>query len=305
MSKLSPQLKSLINAPFARPGAVAAPRNMRSVYESIAKDAESKNVGVPAWLSIAVSKIPHSNAKGPTDKASQTGTTMTLNSPESLNTLYQVASSAPSAPSPVVTAELMREVGLKCIGFNGVPRTINMLGSFRSSLPKDVISSLSTTPTREPNPENISAMSGRGKTLWDSIYNPFHDKLYAKLADSHPDLPVHILHSEYGALFSDPPDRERSFPAGAATGRVITSLIAVACLRTQTGVGPQVLSHVFGLRKAFDDGTAESEDKVKGGKWLAGDEGSSWLLETVDKIVEAIGQGEGTTFAPTKRESKL
>jgi len=56
MSKLSPSLKSLINAPFARPGAVAAPKNIKSVYESIAKDAESKNVGVPAWLTIAVSR---------------------------------------------------------------------------------------------------------------------------------------------------------------------------------------------------------------------------------------------------------
>ncbi|GAB7340391.1 hypothetical protein MBLNU457_6831t2 [Dothideomycetes sp. NU457] len=264
MSKLSPSLKSLINAPFARPGAVSAPKNIKSVYESIAKEAEAKNVGVPAWLSIA------------------TGTTMTMNSPESLQSLYTVAS---SHQSPVTTAEFMREIGLKCIGFNGVPRTINMLGAFRASLPADVVSSLSTTPTREPNPDNITAMSKRGRDLWDSIYRPFHDKLYAKLGDSHPDLPVHILHSEYGALFADPPNREPK--------------------EFQTGVGPQVLSHVFGLRKAYEDGTAEGEDVVKGGKWLAGDEGSTWLLETVDRIVQAIGQGEGTTFAPTKRESKL
>jgi len=57
MSKLSPSLKSLINAPFARPGAVGAPKNIKSVYESIAKEAEAKNVGTPAWLSIAVSGL--------------------------------------------------------------------------------------------------------------------------------------------------------------------------------------------------------------------------------------------------------
>lgn len=76
---------------------------------------------------------------------------------------------------------------------------------------------------------------------------------------------------------------------------MLTSLIAIACLRAQTGVGPQVLSHVFGLRKAFDDGTAEN---VEGGKWLASDEGGRWILETVDRIVDVIGEGRGTTFAP-------
>lgn len=42
---------------------------------------------------------------------------MTMNSPDSLVELYHVA--APENDS-VQTAELMREVGLKCIGFNGV-----------------------------------------------------------------------------------------------------------------------------------------------------------------------------------------
>lgn len=72
----------------------------------------------------------------------------------------------------------------------------------------------------------------------------------------------------------------------------------MACLRAQSGVGPQVVSHVFGLRKAFEDGTAEGEDVVMGGKWLASDEGSLWLLEAVDGIVHALGEGRGTTFAP-------
>jgi len=229
---------------------------------------------------------------------------MTMNSPDSLNELYHVATTT-AAHDPLLTAELMREVGLKCIGFNGVPRTINMLNAFRAALPPQTSSRLSTTPTREPTPDNIAAMSARGRALWDSVYNPFHDKLYAKLADAHPDLPVHILHSEYGALFADPEDRGRSFPQGAKVGRVLTSLVAVACLRAQTGVGPQVLSHVFGLRKAFEDGTAEGEAEVQGGQWLAGDEGSAWVLQTVDRIVEGISRGEGSNFAPTKRESKL
>ena len=81
-------------------------------------------------------------------------------------------------------------------------------------------------------------------------------------------------------------------------GRVLMSVVAVATLRAQTGVGPQVVSHVFGLRKAFEDGTADAEEEVEGGKWLASNEGSMWLLEQTDRMVEAIGGGDGSTFAP-------
>jgi hypothetical protein len=93
----------------------------------------------------------------------------------------------------------------------------------------------------------------------------------------------------------------------ATVGRVLTSIVAVACLRAQTGVGPQVVSHVFGLRKAFEDGTAKAadEEEVQGGEWLASDEGSIWLLGVVDRIVETIGKGEGTSFAPGLRRAKL
>lgn len=82
-------------------------------------------------------------------------------------------------------------------------------------------------------------------------------------------------------------------------------MVAVSCLRAQTGVGPQVLSHVFGLRKAFDDGTYKLDDidtDEEAVKWLATDEGGEWILNTVDRIVEAIGGG---SFAPGGRESKL
>ncbi|KAI4726906.1 hypothetical protein E4T49_05348 [Aureobasidium sp. EXF-10728] len=279
MSKLSPALKQLINAPFARPGALPAPQGIKAFYQNLAKDAKDRGIGVPAWLSMA------------------TATTMTMNSPDSLTELYHAASPEGDA---VATAELMREVGLKCIGFNGVPRTINMLNAFRASLPSSTVSALSKTPTRIPSPTNISSMSARGEALWKSIYDPFDKKLYSKLADSHPDLPVHILHSEYGALFADPEDRSRE---KGNVGRVLTSIVAVSCLRTQTGVGPQVLSHVFGLRKAFKDGSAEKD--VQGGEWLAGDEGSVWLLESVDRLVEALSGGKGSTYAPGSIKAKL
>jgi len=69
-----------------------------------------------------------------------------------------------------------------------------------------------------------------------------------------------------------------------------------------------VISHVFGLRKAFEDGSAEweGEPEVEGGKWLASDEGGLWLLQSVDAVVEAIGGGSGGgSFAPGFVRAKL
>lgn len=117
-----------------------------------------------------------------------------------------------------------------------------------------------------------------------------------KLADSHPDLPVHIVSSHYAALFADPLKR----PGRVRVGKVLTSLGGIACLRAQTGVEPQVTSHVFGLRKAVEDGSWMSDDALPqpGVQWLAGEEGNQWVLETVDSIVGAISRGNGSPLAP-------
>lgn len=60
MSKLSPGLKALINAPFARPGPCrvakgAASAAMGEVFRGIAQEASGKGVGARAWLAISVS----------------------------------------------------------------------------------------------------------------------------------------------------------------------------------------------------------------------------------------------------------
>jgi len=146
---------------------------------------------------------------------------------------------------------------------------------------------------------NINETNASGRGVWDSIYHPFENSLLDKLSLSHPDLPVHILNG-YAVLFSDPPSDARP----VKIGRVLTSLVGITCLRAQTGVGPQVTSHVFGLRKAFQDGTFKQEENgpIEGGEWLASDEGNLWILKSVDSIVEAIGGAAGlnggTTFAP-------
>lgn len=230
------------------------------------------------------------------DTSLQAATTFTLNSPDSLAILHSVSSNPsatayrPLAPAPA--AELIREVGLKCISFNGIPRSINCLGAFRASLPRDVQSQLETAPSRTLTPANIEQRKADGLALWTSVYDPFQTKLVDRLAESHPDLPVHILGSHYASILSNPAADQ---PRGklADVGRVLTSLVAVATLRAQTGVGPQVLSHVFGLRKAIQQGfherEAESAEEQRGLEWLAGEEGAEWLLRSVDEIVDKVG----------------
>ena len=231
---------------------------------------------------------------------------MTMNSPDSMLELHRFASSAPDGIDAVTAANLMREVGLKCIGFNGVARTINCLGAFRAGLPGDVLDALPKETTRVPTKDNLDELTIRGRALWKSVYTPFDEKLLAKLSESHPDLPVHILNSHYGPLFSDPPARAAQ---PGQVGRILTSILAISCLRAQTGVGPQVLSHVFGLRKAFeqaDAGSLKSEDldmDPKREQWLRTDEGVEWILRSIDRIVESMAGEDGTTFAPIK--SKL
>jgi hypothetical protein len=232
-----------------------------------------------------------------------------MNSPGSLGALYRVATNSatesdqagdvPRPIAPRMAAELIREVGLKCISFNGIPRTINGLGQFRTQLPPDVASSLATTPTRALTEQNIRQTGERGLALWNSVYAPFEKKLIDKLTDSHPDLPVYILGSHYGPLLSDPPERYGL----ASVGRALTSVVAISCLRAQTGVGPQVLSHVFGLRKGVEDGTYRTADaeEIEGVEWLASDKGSEWLLHSVDQIVDVVSDGNGSNFAATDK----
>ncbi|CAG9994070.1 unnamed protein product [Clonostachys byssicola] len=292
MSKISPSLKALINASFAHPGPTAAPAaQIREAFVDIARDASRRKLGPRSWIVLSAAA------------------TFTLNSPDSLTILHDVASSPghhnPNPSDPVQTAELIREVGLKCISFNGIPRSINCLNAFHASLPSAVTSRLATAPSRALSPESLPQVRQRGADLWKSIYRPLDEKLYRKLARSHPDLPVHILDANYGPLLADPPNRAEGEGKGLArVGRLLTSVVAIASLRAQTGVGPQVLSHVYGLRKAVEDGSFREDVVAEGdeaAEWLAGDEGSEWILRSVDRIVDVLGGGN---FA-ARRVAKL
>ena len=300
-TKLSEPLKALLHAPHARPNPLPPPPNLEAIYERFAASAHDKRIELRAWLTAS------------------TAATVTLNSPASLLTLHAVANrprnrcTGTAVANPrdhsLWTAELMREVGLKCIALNGIPRTINCLGAFYSGLAPSLQTALSTRPPRRHlRPETVPTVLARGESLWDSIYQPLTAKLTSKLATSHPDLPLHIIQSEYGSLFADPPSNpegptDESAALRPNIGRVLTSIFAIAALRAQGGVAPQVVSHVFGLRKAFETTATttakrlQGEEWVEGGEWLASDEGSVWLIEHVDRIVAGISGSDSSLKA--------
>jgi len=69
--------------------------------------------------------------------------------------------------------------------------------------------------------------------------------------------------------------------------RAMTSVVGSACLRAEGGVGPQLTSHVFGLLKAR---VAEGQgyEMNEEDKWLATDEGTEWVINTVDSILDIV-----------------
>ncbi|GAA6004004.1 hypothetical protein JCM10207_006507 [Rhodosporidiobolus poonsookiae] len=281
--RLSAGLRALLAAPHAQGNPLPPPpaAAIRHAFNALSASAEHHGLREVTWLTLG------------------TATLVTLNSPGGLTALYDHAAESRAGAGVEKKAEyaaVMREVGLKTISFSGIPRAINNLGALRAHLDEEVAARLSTDPTRQPTPETLQTTLSSASSLWTSIYDPHSQKLLTKLSTSHPDLPVHILTSHYGPLLSDPPSPLRR-PAGhAKIGRILTSVVAIACLRAQGGVGPQVTSHVFGLLKAGKEELAE-EEKVAGGEWLTSEEGARWVVEQVDRLVEAVTSGAGPTFA--------
>lgn len=158
---------------------------------------------------------------------------------------------------------------------------INELGVLTGAYPDEIKAALWTEPTRSVTSATLSGVRSSGAELWTSIYAPHDVKLTNKLASYHPDLPVHIHESHYGPLLSNfepRSDGHAGQPRQGEVDRVDTSLVAIACLRAQKGVGPQVVSHVLGLRKAG----------VEHAGHLATDEGSEWTLRLVDQIMDVV-----------------
>lgn len=216
-----------------------------------------------------------------------TCTLLTTNVPTCIGHLYRFATRSESSVQgsrrsfveAVRKATVMREAALKSTIFVGVPRTIGALAGLTDALEKDVKAGLRTNSRRNATPENIDAIVANGMALWHSIYEPHAVKLYEKLGSYHPDLISFIIQS-YGSVLS--PLSGGANEQGNLS-RALGSVVGVACLRAEGRVGPQLISHVFGLLKARATEGLSEEDR-----WLASDEGTEWVIRTVDAILDVV-----------------
>ncbi|EIM22110.1 hypothetical protein WALSEDRAFT_37620 [Wallemia mellicola CBS 633.66] len=203
----------------------------------------------------------------------------TLNSPIGLSKLYEHYISSYDLQNEVDLkkavhlTQVMRESTLKTITLNGVAKAINCLSALREATPQIIKDNIPQLPSRQLNSNNLEDFRNNGRELWDSIYDPFHDKLIDILNSNHPDMANYILDHHYSALLAAP---TKDNPVG----RVETSLIAIACLRAQGGVNSQLLSHAFGLEKAGQENYG----------WLASDIGAKWAIESTDSIVQEFNK---------------
>lgn len=69
--------------------------------------------------------------------------------------------------------------------------------------------------------------------------------------------------------------------------RALGSVVGIATLRSEGRVAPQLISHVFGLLKARYVENLNEEDK-----WLSSDEGTEWVIRTVDDILDVVSSEE-------------
>ena len=191
-------------------------------------------------------------------------------------------------------ARLVRETALKSISFIGIAKAINALNAFREVMEGsegEIVARLDEEQARrvpaEAGENTVPKVLARASWTWKSIYRPLDEKLRAKLAAAHPDLPVHILHSHYGPLLSDPPTNP------GPVGRIGTSLIAIGTLRAAQHLGPQLLSHVYGLRKAAEELPSRPEPSLGSGTdWLTSDDGAHWIISAIDRLSSLVSSCE-------------
>ncbi|KAJ3803077.1 hypothetical protein GGU11DRAFT_671406 [Lentinula aff. detonsa] len=226
-------------------------------------------------------------------------TLLTVNRPPCFGQLYRYVTRSDfnadsrnvSLEAAVNRAAIIREAALKSTIFVGVPRVILSLTALHEILDEDVKVSLRKESTqRLATSENIQATVARGKALWDSIYAPHADKLHEKLGSYHPDFIAFIIQA-YGTVLSPLPGVTKTFldassiddPNQGNLSRALGSVVGIACLRAEERVVPQLTSHVFGLLKA-----RYVENQNDGDRWLSSDEGTEWVIRTVDEILDGV-----------------
>ena len=94
----------------------------------------------------------------------------------------------------------------------------------------------------------------------------------------------------YGSVLSPLPGAANEDQQGNLS-RALGSVVGIACLRTEGRVGPQLTSHVFGLLKA----RAAQDNLSEEDRWLASDEGTEWVIRTVDTLLDVVmAERDGT-----------
>lgn len=95
-----------------------------------------------------------------------------------------------------------------------------------------------------------------------------------------PASPIEFITVAYGTVLAPLPGGQSE---QGNLSRALGSVVGTACLRAEGGVGPQLTSHVFGLLRARDVEGLSEEDY-----WLASDEGTEWVVRTVDTILDVV-----------------
>ncbi|KAF8076204.1 hypothetical protein FPV67DRAFT_402790 [Lyophyllum atratum] len=283
VKSLPPSIKQLLT--LRNPNVLPGPRlsKLQNLFARTSRDAKLKNAET-GWLVLT------------------TCTLLSANRPASLGHLYHFVTnpntnesgSRANVANAVNKAALMRESALKSAIFVGVPRVILSLAALHEALDDDVKKSLRHQSRRLATPGNIESTIVRGQALWNSIYAPHADKLHDKLGAYHPDFISFIIQS-YGSVLAPLPGGTKAFaddsslddPDQGNLSRALGSVVGIATLRAEGRVGPQLVSHTFGLLKARYQEGISAEDA-----WLASDEGTEWVLRTVDEILDVVSSEE-------------
>ncbi|GJJ07373.1 hypothetical protein Clacol_001575 [Clathrus columnatus] len=226
-----------------------------------------------------------------------TSTLLTANVPAAVSHLYRYVSrreplsdsaeSLLSAEERTAQAAIIREAALKSVIFVGVPRVILTLEALSGALENDVKASLRKVPFRVVGADNAEEFTRRGQALWKHIYAPHDVKLADKLAGYHPDF-MSFITTSYGVVFSPWFKGDPGYGPGNLS-RTLGSVVGVACLRTESGVGPQLISHVYGLLKSNVE--YEGKEPTDGEKWLASEQGTEWVINSIDQIGDVARSG--------------
>ncbi|KAG8996437.1 hypothetical protein FRB90_012737 [Tulasnella sp. 427] len=298
--KLSPTLKHLLSLRNPLPQLGPSPEALNRVFSltfnelrsssKVAVQPSGSGGVLKSWVVVAMATL------------------LTTNTPSTMGPLYRFVANVPVSNQPglepngsaqasiplEMKAErvaIMREAGLKCSVLTGIPKVINTLGALREAVDQEVKAKLDASQLSQRDASAQQTTRDCGAALFESIYSPHTEKLLKKLGRSHPDFPGFIIEHAYGGVLSNPSPEPSSTAAFETPliSRTLTSALAVACLRAQGGVGPQLTSHVFGLLKAnHEDNLTPIE------QWISTEEGVAWVLGTVDRLCEVVRGREDT-----------